>query len=120
MWFKHLSGIGTTEENLEAAAQGENYEWTTMYKEFAETARKEGFPQIAFQFESVGKIEKHHQERYQALLKNVKANKVFSKAKKVKWECRNCGYQVESENAPAVCPVCGHPMSYFQIVAEEF
>ena len=120
MWFKHLNGIGTTEENLEAAAQGENYEWTTMYKEFAETARKEGFPQIAFQFESVGKIEKHHQERYQALLKNVKENKVFSKAKKVKWECRNCGYQVEGENAPAVCPVCGHPMSYFQIVAEEF
>ena len=118
MWFKHLNGIGTTEENLESAAQGENYEWTQMYKEFAETARKEGFEGIARQFEGVGKIEERHQRRYEALLKNVRENKVFSKAKKVKWECRNCGYTVESENAPQVCPICGHPMSYFQIVCE--
>jgi len=120
MWFKHLNGIGSTEENLRAAADGENYEWTEMYKEFAETAKKEGFTQIAFQFEQVGKIEKRHQERYEAILKNVKANKVFSKAKKVKWECRNCGYIAEGENAPAVCPVCGHPQSYFAIYAENF
>ena len=120
MWFKALGGIGTTEENLRAAADGENYEWTEMYKEFAETARSEGFTQIAFQFEQVGKIEKRHQERYEAILKNVKSNKVFSKAKKVKWECRNCGYIAEGENAPAFCPVCGHPQSYFAIYAENF
>ena len=120
LWLKALDGIGTTEQNLEDAAKGENYEWTDMYKEFAETARKEGFNELAFKFEGVARVEKQHQKRYEALLKNVKENKVFSKAKKVLWECRNCGYQVEGENAPAVCPVCGHPMSYFQIVAEEY
>ena len=122
IWFKLLNGgkVSDTLSNLADAAAGEHYEWTVMYKEFAETARSEGFSQIAFQFEQVGKIEKRHQERYEAILKNVKSNKVFSKAKKVKWECRNCGYIQEGENAPAVCPVCGHPQSYFAIYAENF
>ena len=120
MWFKHLNGIGTTEENLEAAANGENYEWTEMYKDFAKTAREEGFTQIAYQFEQVAEIEKNHEKRYKAILKNVKTNKVFSKAKKVTWECRNCGHRVEGENAPQVCPVCGHPLSYFAIYVDTF
>ena len=120
LWFKELNGIGDTVENLNAAADGENYEWTKMYKEFAETAKKEGFTQIAYQFEQVAKIEKNHEERYKAILKNVKANKVFTKAKKVVWECRNCGYRVEGEKAPAICPVCGHPQSYFAVYAENY
>ncbi len=122
MWFKELNGgeVGSTVENLTAAAEGENYEWTNMYKEFAETARKEGFNDIAFKFEEVAKIEKNHEERYKAILKNVKENKVFGKAKKVVWECRNCGYRFEGENAPKVCPVCGHPQSYFAVYSENF
>ena len=119
MWFKHLNGIGSTEENLKSAAEGEKYEWTQMYKEFAETAREEGFDEIAKQFEGVASIEANHQRRYEALLKNVHENKVFSKAKKVKWECRNCGYTFEGDSAPDFCPVCNHPMSYFQVVCEE-
>ncbi len=120
MWFKHLNGIGTTEENLEAAANGENYEWTEMYKEFAKTAKEEGFNQIAYQFEAVGNIEKNHENRYKAILKNVRENKVFSKAKKVVWECKNCGHRVEGENAPLVCPVCGHPQAYFAVYVDTF
>lgn len=122
MWFKALNGgeVSSTEENLKAAAEGENFEWTNMYKEFADTARKEGFNDIAFKFEEVAKIEKNHEERYKAILKNVKENKVFGKAKKVVWECRNCGYRFEGENAPKVCPVCGHPQSYFAVYAENF
>ena len=120
MWFKHLNGIGSTEENLEQAANGENYEWTEMYKEFAKTAREEGFTQIAYQFEAVGAIEKNHERRYKAILKNVRENKVFSKSKKVLWECRNCGHRVEGENAPQVCPVCGHPLAYFAVYVEKF
>lgn len=120
LWFKALSGINDTASNLESAASGENYEWTDMYKEFAKTAREEGFNEIADQFEGVAKIEKHHEERFKALLKNVRENKVFTKAKKVVWECRNCGHRVEGEKAPDICPVCKHPMSYFQVLAEEF
>ena len=122
MWFKALHGgeVASTEENLKAAAEGENEEWTKMYKEFAETARKEGFNEIAYQFEAVAKIEKAHEERYRAILKNVKENKVFGKAKKVVWECRNCGHRVEGENAPAVCPVCKHPQAYFEVVTNYF
>ena len=115
LWFKALNGIGTTEENLQEAANGENYEWTEMYKEFAETAKKEGFNHLAYQFEAVANIEKHHEERYKAVLKNVKENKVFSKAEKVVWECRNCGHRVEGKNAPAICPVCEHPQAYFAV-----
>ena len=120
LWFKALGELGTTEENLLHAAEGENYEWTEMYKEFAETAKKEGFARLAYQFEAVANIERNHEERYKALLKNVKDNKVFSKAKKVVWECRNCGHRVEGENAPGVCPVCDHPQSYFAVYTENF
>ena len=120
LWFKALEGIGTTAENLLAAAEGENYEWTEMYKEFAETAKKEGFNQLAYQFDAVAKIEKQHEERYKAILKNVKENKIFGKAKKVVWECRNCGHRYEGENAPAICPVCAHPQAYFQVCVENF
>ena len=120
LWFKALNGIGTTAENLQAAAEGENYEWTEMYKEFAETAKKEGFDRLAYQFEAVAAIEKHHEDRYKAILKNVKENKVFSKAKKVVWECRNCGHRFEGENAPQICPVCNHPQSYFAVYVEKF
>ena len=120
MWFKELGELGTTEENLLAAAQGENYEWTEMYAEFAKVAREEGFNQIAFKFEAVAKIEKSHEERYQALLKNVKENKVFEKTDVVVWECRNCGHLHIGLKAPAVCPVCNHPMSFFEVRKENY
>ena len=113
MWFKELGGIGTTEENLKAAAEGENYEWTDMYKGFAETARKEGFERIAFLFEEVAKIEKEHEERYRKLLQNVKDGLVFSRDGDKIWQCRNCGHIVIGKEAPKVCPVCNHPQSYF-------
>ncbi|MBO5283211.1 MAG: rubrerythrin family protein, partial [Lachnospiraceae bacterium] len=106
MWFKELQGIGNTAENLEAAAEGENYEWTDMYAEFAETAEKEGFPELAAKFRMVGEIEKHHEERYRALLKNVEMAEVFAKSEVKVWECRNCGHIVVGTNAPQVCPVC--------------
>ena len=120
MWFKELAGIGTTAENLAAAADGENYEWTDMYEGFAVTAEKEGFPELAAKFRMVGAIEKHHEERYRALLKNVEAQEVFAKSEVKVWECRNCGHIVVGTKAPDVCPVCAHPQSYFEINAENY
>lgn len=120
MWFKHLKGIGTTVENLRAAAEGENYEWTDMYSEFAKVAREEGFEAIAKQFEGVAAIEKHHEERYRKLLKNVEDKVVFSSEGDAIWQCRNCGHIVIGKEAPKVCPVCAHPQSYFQIEAENY
>ena len=120
MWFKELQGIGNTAENLEAAAEGENYEWTDMYAEFAETAEKEGFPELAAKFRMVGEIEKHHEERYRALLKNVEMAEVFAKSEVKVWECRNCGHIMVGTNAPQVCPVCNPPQSYFEVHAENY
>ena len=120
IWFKLLDGIGSTAENLKAAAAGENYEWTDMYATFAKEAKEEGFDQIAFLFESVGKIEKHHEERYLDLLKNVEENKVFKKGGKVYWKCGNCGHIHEGTEAPGVCPVCNHPQAYFELVNKNY
>ena len=122
MWFKELMGgsILSTEENLKMAAEGENYEWTDMYKEFAKTAKEEGFDRIAFLFEEVGKIEKEHEERYLKLLENVENGLVFSKDGEKIWKCRNCGHVVIGKEAPGVCPVCNHPQSYFEIKAENY
>ena len=120
LWFKALDGIGSTEENLVAAAAGENEEWTKMYAEMAKTAEEEGFLALAAQFEGVAKIEKTHEERYLKLLDNLKKGEVFHKNGKVMWFCRNCGHVEIAENAPAVCPVCAHPQSYFQIKAENY
>ena len=120
IWFKLLDGIGSTAENLKAAAAGENYEWTDMYATFAKEAKEEGFDQIAFLFESVGKIEKHHAERYLDLLKNVEENKVFKKDGKVYWKCGNCGHIHEGTEAPGVCPVCNHPQAYFELVSKNY
>ena len=115
MWFKELKGIGTTAENLLAAAEGENYEWTDMYDEFAKTAEEEGFTELAKKFRMVAEIERHHEERYRALLKNVETAQVFEKSEVKVWECRNCGHIVVGTKAPDVCPVCAHPQSYFEI-----
>jgi len=116
LWFKHLNGIGTTAENLKAAASGENYEWTEMYDEFARVADEEGFHDIANQFRGVAAIEKHHEERYLALLKNVENLEVFKKSTGIHtWKCRNCGCIVISEAAPKICPVCLHPQAYFEL-----
>ena len=120
MWFKELKGIGTTAENLEAAANGENYEWTDMYEEFAKTAEEEGFTELAEKFRGVAQIEKHHEERYRALLRNVETQKVFEKSEVKVWECRNCGHIVVGTQAPDVCPVCAHPQSYFEVHAENY
>lgn len=120
MWFKELAGIGSTAENLAAAAAGENHEWTDMYEDFAKTAEEEGFPELAKKFRMVGAIEKHHEERYRALLKNVEMAQVFAKSEVKVWECRNCGHIVVGTNAPEVCPVCNHPQSYFEISAENY
>lgn len=120
MWFKELAGIGSTAENLAAAAAGENYEWTDMYEDFAKTAEEEGFPELAKKFRMVGAIEKHHEERYRALLKNMEMAQVFAKSEVKVWECRNCGHIVVGTNAPEVCPVCNHPQSYFEISAENY
>ena len=122
LWFKLLNGgaIGSTEENLKAAAAGENYEWTDMYAEFAKTAKEEGFARIAYLFEEVGKIEKEHEERYLKLLKNVKDGKVFEAGEVKIWKCRNCGHIVVGTSAPEVCPVCSHPKAYFEIKAENY
>lgn len=120
MWFKELSGIGDTAENLAAAADGENYEWTDMYESFAKTAEEEGFPQLAAKFRLVGAIEKHHEERYRALLRNVEMAQVFAKSEVKVWECRNCGHIVVGTNAPQVCPTCNHPQSYFEVHAENY
>ena len=121
IWWKLLTGgVKSTEENLRDAAAGENYEWTSMYKEFAEDARTEGFDQIAALFELVGKIEKEHEERYKKLLENVKGDIVFSKDEDVIWQCINCGHICIGKKAPEVCPVCAHPQSYFQIKPENY
>ena len=120
MWFKELEGIGSTAENLAAAAAGENFEWTDMYAGFAETAEKEGFPELAAKFRMVAAIEKHHEERYRALLRNVEAQEVFKRSDVKVWECRNCGHIVVGEQAPDVCPTCAHPQAYFEISAENY
>ena len=120
IWFKLVAGIGTTAENLEAAADGEHEEWTSMYPEFAKVARDEGFTKIANLFEAVAKIEKEHEERYRILLANVKDEKVFKKDEKIIWQCRNCGYVCESPQAPQVCPVCAHPQAYFEQLKKNY
>ena len=128
MWFKELGGIGNTPENLLhaaaanllEAANGENYEWTDMYDGFAKTADEEGFHELAEKFRAVAAIEKHHEERYRALLKNVEAQEVFKKSEVKVWECRNCGHIVVGTAAPEVCPVCDHPQAYFEVHAENY
>ena len=120
MWFKELNGIGDTAENLLAAAEGENYEWTDMYEDFAKTAEEEGFTELAHKFRLVAAIEKHHEERYRALLRNVETAEVFKRSEIKVWECRNCGHIVVGKEAPEVCPVCNHPQSYFEIHAENY
>lgn len=120
MWYKLLGGIGNTAENLKAAADGENFEWTDMYNDFAKTAREEGFESIAKMFEGVAAIEKHHEERYRKLLKNVEDKVVFSKDGDAIWQCRNCGHICVGKEAPAVCPVCAHPQAYFQVEPENY
>ena len=118
LWFKELNGIGDTADNLKAAA--ENYEWTDMYDSFAKTAEEEGFPELAARFRLVGAIEKHHEERYRALLHNIETAEVFAKSEVKVWECRNCGHIVVGTQAPEVCPTCNHPQSYFEVHAENY
>lgn len=121
IWFKLLhDGIGSTADNLKDAAAGENYEWTDMYARFAKEAKEEGFDQIAYLFEEVGKIEKEHEERYRALLANIEENKVFRRGDIVIWKCANCGHIHVGMDAPEICPVCAHPQSYFEIKAENY
>ena len=120
MWFKALNGIGSTAENLLHAAEGENYEWTDMYAEFAKVAEEEGFTDLAEKFRMVGEIEKAHEERYRALLNNIEMQKVFEKSEETMWECRNCGHIVIGKKAPDVCPVCAHPRSYFEVRKENY
>ena len=120
IWFKLLDGIGSTAENLKAAAEGENYEWTDMYATFAKEAREEGFDPIANLFEMVGEIEKEHEQRYLKLLANVENGLVFSKEGDTVWQCSNCGHIVIGKKAPEVCPVCAHPQAYFQVKAENY
>ena len=120
LWFKALGGIGDTSENLLAAAEGENYEWTEMYKEFAQVAREEGFDKIAAQFEGVALIEKRHEERYRKLLANIKGGLVFSKDGDTIWECANCGHIHIGKEAPLECPVCAHPQAYFFVSNNNF
>ena len=115
MWFKELEGIGDTLQNLEAAAEGENYEWTDMYEGFAKTAEEEGFPELAAKFRMVGEIERHHEQRYRKLIKNINTDTVFQKTEIKIWECRNCGHIVVGLKAPEVCPVCAHPQAYFEL-----
>ena len=120
LWFKELNGIGDTAENLLSAAEGENYEWTDMYDGFAKTADEEGFHELAQRFRLVAAIEKHHEERYRALLHNVETAEVFAKSEVKVWECRNCGHIVVGTEAPKVCPVCNHPQSYFEVRKENY
>ena len=120
MWFKELGGLGNTAENLKAAAEGENYEWTDMYATFAKEAEEEGFTTLAKKFRMVAEIEKSHEERYLKLLNNVDMQKVFEKAEETMWECRNCGHLVIGKKAPQVCPVCAHPQSYFEVRKENY
>ena len=115
MWFKELGGIGNTAENLLSAAEGENYEWTDMYAEFAKTAEEEGFTELAAKFRLVAAIEKEHEERYRALLNNVETKQVFEKSEVKVWECRNCGHIVVGTKAPELCPTCAHPQAYFEV-----
>lgn len=120
LWFKALGGLGTTAENLVSAAEGENYEWTEMYAQFAKEAEEEGFTELAHRFRMVGEIEKSHEERYRKLLDNVEMKKVFEKSEVKMWECRNCGHLVMGTKAPEVCPVCAHPQSYFEVRKENY
>ena len=120
LWFKELEGINDTASNLLAAAEGENFEWTDMYEDFAKTAEEEGFKDLAIKFRLVAAIEKHHEERYRALLHNVEAQEVFAKSEVKVWECRNCGHIVVGEKAPELCPTCAHPQSYFEVNAENY
>ena len=121
MWYKELhDGIGSTTENLADAADGENYEWTDMYEGFAKTAEEEGFPELAAKFRAVAEIEKHHEDRYRALLKNIEMQEVFKKSEVKVWECRNCGHIVVGTQAPEICPVCDHPQSFFEIHADNY
>ena len=120
LWFRALGGIGTTAENLLHAAEGENYEWTDMYDQFARDAEEEGFTQLAYQFRAVAAIEKAHEERYRALLHNVEMQEVFAKGDMTMWECRNCGHLVMGKKAPGACPVCAHPQSFFEVRKENY
>lgn len=120
LWFKALGELGDTAKNLAAAAEGENYEWTDMYKTFAEEAEAEGFHEIAQRFRMVAEIEKAHEERYRALLNNVEMQKVFEKSEETMWECRNCGHLVIGKKSPEICPVCSHPQSYFEVRKENY
>ena len=120
MWFKELGELGDTKANLEAAASGENYEWTDMYERFAKDAEEEGFTQIAYKFRAVAAIEKAHEERYRKLLSNVQMQQVFEKGEMTMWECRNCGHLVMGKKAPAICPVCQHAQSYFEVRKENY
>lgn len=120
MWFKELAGLGNTAQNLAAAADGENHEWTNMYEDFAKTAEAEGFKDLAAKFRMVAAIEKAHEERYRKLLQNVETAEVFKKSEIKVWECRNCGHIVVGTTAPEVCPVCAHPQSYFEVHEENY
>ena len=120
LWLKELDGIGNTAENLLNAAEGENYEWTDMYDGFAKTAEEEGFTVLAAKFRMVAAIEKHHEERYRALLKNVETAQVFEKSEVKVWECRNCGHIVVGTKAPLACPTCAHPQAYFELHEENY
>ena len=120
MWFKELNELGNTMQNLASASDGENYEWTDMYKDFAETAEKEGFKELAEKFRAVAEIEKHHEERYRKLLSNIETKQVFEKSTVKVWECRNCGHIVVGTKAPDICPVCAHPQSYFEVRSENY
>jgi rubrerythrin len=120
LWFKELQGIGDTAHNLADAAEGENYEWTDMYEGFAKTAEEEGFPELARKFRLVAAVEKHHEERYRALLKNVETAAVFEKSEVKVWECRNCGHIMVGTKAPEICPTCDHPRAYFEVHAENY
>ncbi len=120
MWFKELGGLGKTSDNLLSAAEGENYEWTDMYDGFAKTADEEGFHELAEKFRLVAQVEKHHEERYRALLKNVETATVFEKSEVKVWECRNCGHIVVGTKAPEICPTCAHPQAYFELHAENY
>ncbi len=120
MWFKLVHGIGSTKENLMDAANGENYEWTDMYKNFAVTAREEGFEEIAKMFEGVAKIEEDHEKRYKKLLENIDKGQTFKKDEEVLWICRNCGFRTYAKEAPEVCPVCSHPRAFFELAKDNF
>ena len=120
LWFKELELLKTTLENLNIAASGENFEWSEMYKEFAETAKEEGFTKIEHLFRGVANIEKHHEERYNKLISNIENNEVFSKPNEEIWQCRNCGHIHDGKDAPEVCPVCSHKQSFFQLYPENY